>query len=89
MPGREHCRAVTQLMGEGITASAARCDVTKKAEVERLVAWTAQQYGGVDILIANAGARSPAISVTLGLLGKATEGLSDAPACPAENPCRS
>jgi 3-oxoacyl-[acyl-carrier protein] reductase len=43
-------------MGEGITAAAARCDVTKRAEVERLVAWTAEQYGGVDIMVANAGA---------------------------------
>ncbi len=47
---------VTRLMGEGITAAAARCDVTKRAEVERLVAWTAEQYGGVDIMVANAGA---------------------------------
>ena len=49
------CSAVTQLLAEGITACAARCDVTKKTEVDRLVAYTVQQYGGLDILIANAG----------------------------------
>ena len=43
-------------MGEGIAAAAARCDVTKRAEVERLVAWTVEQYGALDIMVANAGA---------------------------------
>lgn len=50
---------VTELLGAGITAAAARCNVTKKAEVERLVAWTAATYGAVDILVANAGAGEP------------------------------
>lgn len=36
-------------------ACAARCDVTKKMEVDRLIAYTVQQYGGLDILVANAG----------------------------------
>jgi NAD(P)-dependent dehydrogenase (short-subunit alcohol dehydrogenase family) len=54
--------AVTQLLQEGITACAARCDVTKKTEVDRLVAYTVQQYGGLDILIANAGEPLPFLS---------------------------
>lgn len=47
--------AVTQLLQEGIVACAARCDVTKKTEVDRLVAYAVQQYGTLDILVANAG----------------------------------
>ncbi|BDA51010.1 probable 5-keto-D-gluconate 5-reductase at C-terminar half [Coccomyxa sp. Obi] len=47
--------AVTQLLQEGIVACAARCDVTKKTEVDRLVAYAVQQYGALDILVANAG----------------------------------
>lgn len=46
---------MSQLLQKGVVAAAARCDVTKKTEVERLVAYTVQQYGGLDILIANAG----------------------------------
>lgn len=47
--------AVSQLLQKGVVAAAARCDVTKRTEVERLVAYTVQQYGGLDILVANAG----------------------------------
>lgn len=49
--------AVQQLLGADIRAGAAKCDVTKKGEVERLVSWTVKQFGGVDILVANAGMR--------------------------------
>ena len=51
--------AVTQLLQEGIVACAARCDVTKKTEVDRLVAYAVQQYGALDILVANAGKHPP------------------------------
>ena len=49
------CRAVSQLQLEGVLAAAAKCDVSKKHEVDQLVAWTVQTYGALDILIANAG----------------------------------
>lgn len=49
------CRAVSQLTHEGVMAAAAKCDVSKKHEVDQLVAWTVQTYGALDILIANAG----------------------------------
>ncbi len=55
------CSAVTQLLQEGIVACAARCDVTKKTEVDRLVAYAVQQYGALDILVANAGAHPPSL----------------------------
>ncbi|KAK9827478.1 hypothetical protein WJX74_004898 [Apatococcus lobatus] len=48
-------RAVSQLQLEGVLAAAAKCDVSKKHEVDQLVAWTVQTYGALDILIANAG----------------------------------
>ena len=48
-------RATTQLQLEGVIASAAHCDVTDKAEVDALVNWTVQTYGGIDLLVANAG----------------------------------
>ena len=44
-----------QLVLEGVTAAAAHCDVTAKTEVEQLIAWTVAHYGGLDILVANAG----------------------------------
>ena len=37
------------------TASFTRCDVSKKTEVEALIAATVKAYGGIDILINNAG----------------------------------
>ncbi|KAK9866785.1 hypothetical protein WJX84_005511 [Apatococcus fuscideae] len=48
-------RAVSQLQLEGVLAAAAKCDVSKKHEVDQLVAWTVQTYGSLDILVANAG----------------------------------
>ena len=41
--------------------------MTKKTEVDRLVAYTVQQYGGLDILIANAGEPLPFLSPSLAL----------------------
>eukprot|EP00891_Asterochloris_glomerata_P005145 jgi/Astpho2/5145/fgenesh1_pm.00073_%23_10_t len=48
-------RAVEGLLQEGIDAQAVRCDVSSKEQVDAMVAWTVQAYGGVDILVANAG----------------------------------
>ena len=49
------CRAVQQLQLDGVTAAAAKCDVTQRNEVEQLIAWTVDQYGSLDIMVANAG----------------------------------
>lgn len=49
------CRAAEQLQLDTITALPIRCDVSKKAEVEAMLMWTVQQFGGVDILVSNAG----------------------------------
>ena len=50
-----HPRAASQLEEDGITASAAHCYVTSKAEVDALVDRTVEQYGTPDLLVANAG----------------------------------
>ncbi len=44
-----------QIMDAGGAAIAARCDVTDSAQVKRLVARCADNYGRVDIMVANAG----------------------------------
>ena len=44
-----------QLQLEGVSAAAAKCDVTQKSEVEQLVDWTVDTYGSLDIMVANAG----------------------------------
>lgn len=36
-------------------ATAQRCDVTSSRDVENLIAFTERQYGGVDVVVANAG----------------------------------
>ncbi len=41
--------------GGGGVAAAVRCDVTKAAEVEALVASAVKQFGGLDIMVNNAG----------------------------------
>lgn len=38
-----------------MTAAAAHCDVTSKSEVDALVNWAVKQYGGLDLLVSNAG----------------------------------
>ena len=48
-------RAAAQLQQDGMTASAAHCDVSSKADVDALVELTVKQYGAVDLLISNAG----------------------------------
>lgn len=49
------CRAAEQLRQDGITASAAHVDVTDKSQVDALVEHTVLTYGGLDLLVANAG----------------------------------
>lgn len=51
---------IAQIAGEiGEEALAIPCDVSRFAEVERAVAATAQTFGGLDVLINNAGAVDP------------------------------
>ncbi len=47
--------ATRAIVERGGTASFCRCDVSKKAEVDALMAATVQTFGGIDILVNNAG----------------------------------
>lgn len=52
--------AIAEIAGEiGEKALAIPCDVARYAEVEKAVAATAQTFGGLDVLINNAGAIDP------------------------------
>jgi 2-deoxy-D-gluconate 3-dehydrogenase len=51
----KHAAAVEQLKSLGVKAIGLIADVTDAADVRRMVAETAEQLGGPDILIANAG----------------------------------
>lgn len=46
--------AAAELGGSGV-ARAARCDVTSSAEVDALVTATVEEYGGLDVMVNNAG----------------------------------
>ena len=49
-------QATTQaLQAEGLSALGVVCDVTKSADVERLVAQAVEKFGGVHVLVNNAG----------------------------------
>jgi glucose 1-dehydrogenase len=48
-------REASRLRSEGFTASFARCDVSRKAEVEAAIAAAVGELGRIDILVANAG----------------------------------
>lgn len=48
-------RATNDLRGEGFEVRGIRADVTSSADVTRLVAFAAETYGGVDILVNSAG----------------------------------
>src|SRR5688572_21969093 len=48
-------QAADGLRSEGLEVQGLRADVTSSAEMERLVAFTADAYGGVDILVNSAG----------------------------------
>ena len=46
---------LVSLRGLGATAHALRCDVTHEADVESAAAWLDEHWGGVDIVVNNAG----------------------------------
>jgi NAD(P)-dependent dehydrogenase (short-subunit alcohol dehydrogenase family) len=48
-------QAVRELEGAGASATGAACDVRVYEEVEALVAHAAEEFGGVDVLVNNAG----------------------------------
>ena len=48
-------QAVDDLRGEGFEARGTRADVTSSADVMELVAFVAEAYGGVDVLVNSAG----------------------------------
>ena len=48
-------REVLRLRGDGLQASFAACDVSRKDQVEAAVRSAAQEFGRLDILVANAG----------------------------------
>jgi glucose 1-dehydrogenase len=53
--GKGAAAAAESIRASGGDASSVACDVSRKAEVERAVAATAQAFGRIDILVANAG----------------------------------
>jgi NAD(P)-dependent dehydrogenase (short-subunit alcohol dehydrogenase family) len=51
----ELARARADLEARGLTVHAARCDVADRVDVERFLADVMRRYGGVDLLVNNAG----------------------------------
>lgn len=51
----ELARARADLEARGMTVHAVRCDVADRADVERFIAEVMRRYGGIDLLINNAG----------------------------------
>lgn len=56
-------QALTALAGEIPAVTVGICDVSKRAEVERMVADCAQALGGLDVLVNNAGIAGPTAPV--------------------------
>jgi glucose 1-dehydrogenase len=48
-------REALRLRSEGFTASFARCDVSRKAQVDAAIAAAVNEFGRIDVLVANAG----------------------------------
>jgi NAD(P)-dependent dehydrogenase (short-subunit alcohol dehydrogenase family) len=48
-------RETSRLRSEGFTASFARCDVSRKAQVDAAIAAAVSEFGRIDVLVANAG----------------------------------
>jgi len=48
-------KAVKEIEGTGVGGLAVKCDVSKKAEVDNLIAKTMEKFGKLDILVNNAG----------------------------------
>ena len=53
--GAKAASAAAALRAQGLSASAAACDVTRRADVEAAVAACVEAFGGLDIMISNAG----------------------------------
>jgi len=70
----EGCQAATEeLKAEGIDAIGIACDVGEDAELDRLVSETRKTFGGIDILVCNAG-----INPHFGPMAVATDSEYDA-----------
>lgn len=54
-PSEELARAVMELQGAGATVMAAPADVTREAEVEAVIGNVTAAWGGLDVLVLNAG----------------------------------
>ena len=60
--GLAAAKAVRQACGGGAGAILyQQCDIADEASVEKLRAWVEREYGGVDLLVNNAGATSPTL----------------------------
>ncbi|GFG62740.1 beta-ketoacyl-ACP reductase [Mycobacterium kubicae] len=71
-------RAAADLVAEGADAWAVRCDVADEAQVDAAVAATVERFGGIDILINNAGRHLMKYSRPFGALSRAdVRGLFD------------
>lgn len=58
----ESAEAVAEgIRARGWSASAFKCDVTKKVQVEKVAARVAERHGLIDILVSNAGVTRPAM----------------------------
>ncbi|QNI05152.1 SDR family oxidoreductase [Mycobacterium kubicae] len=71
-------RTAADLVAEGADAWAVRCDVADEAQVDAAVAATVERFGGIDILINNAGRHLMKYSRPFGALSRAdVRGLFD------------
>ena len=61
--------AAKEIRDAGGGASAVRCDVAAEADVDRLIAEMVASYGGIDVLINNAGLHSAEYGQPMGVLG--------------------
>jgi 3-oxoacyl-[acyl-carrier protein] reductase len=64
-------KAATELQGRGGHVSAFECDVADDGQVRALVADVVERWGGIDILINNAGLHSAEYGQPMGVLGLA------------------
>jgi len=62
-------RLADELTGLGQSAAAIRCDVADEESAQEAIARTADRFGGIDILINNAGLHSGAYNKSFGDLG--------------------
>ncbi len=55
--------AAAWLKDAGIAAAFIACDVASKAQVDALIQNTVEEFGGIDIVVANAGELGPAVGM--------------------------